>query len=74
MQLKWKNPPQAKKAQTSWADVADQLNSRPGVWAFVGNLSYANMYTTAAKYGLECTVRNIKGSKGDVYLRSTGRN
>lgn len=74
MQLKWKNPPQVKQNEVRWADVAAELNKRPGVWAFVGNRSYASMYTTAAKYNLECTVRNIKGYKGDVYLRVAVQN
>lgn len=68
MVIEWKEPPT--KGNRRWSDVVAQIRTRPGEWAFVGNMTMSAAYKQARNHNLEIRVVNRSGSKADVYLRA----
>lgn len=72
MTVQWKEPPTPKNRK--WQPIIDDIKANPGVWAFVGRISYTAGYKQAKQHNLEIQTANREGSKADVYLRATEEN
>ena len=69
MTIEWKEPPTA--ARRKWKAVIAEIHSRPGQWAFVGEMNVSTAYVYARRFGLELEIANRTDGRGDVYLRAS---
>lgn len=77
--LEWKAP--APKAGTKWQEIAAELRAHPGEWARIVKQGSSQL-AVAIRKGLytafrppehwEVTVRDVKSSRADIYLRYIG--
>lgn len=65
--IEWKEPPAGNRR---WNEIIRQVKSRPGSWAFIGNMTVSAGYKQARTHNLDIRVANRAGSTGDIYLKA----
>lgn len=70
MTIEWKEPPAAKNRK--WTPIVDQLKSKPGSWASMGEMSISTAYTYAKRYGLELRLgEKVSTTKAEIFFRAS---
>ncbi len=66
--IDWKEPPVQKNR--NWQTIASEIKSRPGSWAFIGEMGVSAAYRYAKAYDFEIRVANRNGSRAEIYMKT----
>lgn len=83
MPVEWGDPPPGDRRRTAWDEVADELRTRPGVWALVARdrspatarsitMAMLSSFQPAGTFEARTANRNKEKNRCDIYARFVG--